>query len=62
VICAALSAFAARACARTVATRAAYTLAWFTLVAGIPILCAALVLGGATLFGPAPAWLSRSRA
>ena len=58
VICAALSAFAARESARNDSTRTLYVIAWFTLVAGIPILLAALVLGGATLFGPAPAWLA----
>jgi hypothetical protein len=58
VVCAGLSAFAARACARQPATRALYAIAWFTLVAGIPILRATLVLGGATLFGHGPAWLA----
>lgn len=56
--CAALSALAARECARTSAARALYTVAWFTLVAGVPILLATLVLGGSGASGPGPDWLA----
>lgn len=59
VACALLAALAARESARTQAARTLYTVAWCVLVAGIPVLYAALVLGSASAIGTAPAWLAQ---
>ncbi len=58
VFTAALS-FAAREAASERRARGLYAWLWFAFVAGVPILCATLALGGASLFGPPPAILAR---
>jgi hypothetical protein len=51
-------ALAARWASRSRPALRAHAITWLVLVAGIPLLCAALELGGAPLHGPVPAWMA----